>query len=213
MVLRILLMVSLLFCGSCATSPGQKTAVGAVVGAGIGAGLGAIIGQKTGGSKGQGAAIGAVLGGALGGTYGNRLDKQAKELAAIAETRRTENGIITKLQSDILFASGKDNLKSEAQNSLNQIADIIKKYPEDRLKVIGHTDSDGSESLNNTLSLKRAESVRQQLVKAGVPQEHINIIGLGESQPIAANTDANGKQLNRRVEIEISVDEKAIPKK
>lgn len=213
MFFRLSLIVALIFCSSCATSPGQKTAVGAVVGAGIGAGLGAIIGQKTGGSKGQGAAIGAVLGGALGGTYGNRLDKQAKELAAIAETRRTENGIITKLQSDILFASGKDNLKVDAQNSLNQIADIIKKYPEDRLKVIGHTDSDGSESLNNTLSLKRAESVRSQLVKAGVPQEHINIIGLGESQPIASNTDANGKQLNRRVEIEISVDEKAVPKK
>lgn len=196
----------------CATSPGKKTAAGAGIGAAVGAGLGAVIGHRT-GNKGGGALIGAAVGGMFGGAIGNRLDKQAKELAEIAETRRTENGIITKLKGDILFASGKDVLRPEAINNLNQIAEIIRKYPEDRLKVIGHTDSDGSNELNAALSQRRAEAVRAQLVKGGVPQEYINTYGMGEAQPVASNATAEGKQLNRRVDIEITVDESAVNKK
>jgi outer membrane protein OmpA-like peptidoglycan-associated protein len=211
-LLRLVIIGALVFNFGCATSPGKKTAVGAGIGAVVGAGLGAVIGHRS-GNKGQGALIGAAVGGMFGGAIGNRLDKQAKELAAIAETRRTDNGIITKLKGDILFASGKDSLRPEAINNLNQIAEIIKKYPEDRLRIVGHTDSDGSDALNATLSEKRAKSVRDQLIKAGFPQEFASTFGMGEAQPIASNTTADGKQLNRRVEIEITVDEASVPKK
>ena len=209
--LKLLLVFSLITSFGCATSPGEKTAVGAGVGAAIGAGLGAVIGHRS-GKKGEGALLGAAIGGVFCGLAGNSFDKQAKELAAISETRRTDNGIITKLKGDILFASGKDALKSQATDSIDQISAIIRKYPEDRLRVIGHTDTDGSEALNAALSLRRANAVKAQLIRGGVPSEYIMALGMGESQPVASNTSAEGKQLNRRVEIEITVDEATLQK-
>lgn len=209
--LRILIAISLIASLGCATSPGKKTAAGAGIGAAIGAGLGAVVGHRT-GKRGEGALLGAAVGGIFGGLAGNSLDRQAKELEAIAETRRTDNGIITKLKGDILFASGKDALRNEAVNNIDQISAIIRKYPEDRLKIIGHTDSDGSDSLNAKLSLARADSVKAQLIRGGVPAEYITTFGMGESVPVASNTTADGKQLNRRVEIEITVDEATLQK-
>lgn len=202
----------LLFVIGCATSAGKKTKWGAGIGAAVGAGVGAALGARS-GNAGKGALAGAAVGGLFGTVAGNRLDKQAEELAEIAETRRTEDGIVTKLQGDILFSSGKDQIQEDARMSINRIAEIVRKYPEDKLKVIGHTDSDGSNELNAKLSQKRAESVRDQLVKGGVPADVINTYGMGESQPVASNTSKDGKQLNRRVEIEISIDEDKVPKK
>src|SRR5689334_10797084 len=83
------------------TTPGKDTAIGAGAGAAAGAGLGAIIGNQS-GHAGSGALIGAAAGAVLGGAVGNHMDKQAKELAQIAETRRTDQGIITKMKGDIL---------------------------------------------------------------------------------------------------------------
>lgn len=203
------LVLSMIFSVSCATQPGKKTAIGAGVGAAVGAGLGAVIGHRT-GKKGEGALLGAAVGGLFGGLAGNSLDKQAKELEAIAETRRTDEGIVTKLKGDILFATGKDALRPEAKGNIDQIAAIIRKYPEDRLTVVGHTDSDGSDAVNNALSQRRADAVKYQLILGGVPAEYIVTVGAGKTQPIADNKSAEGKQLNRRVEIEITVDEAAL---
>lgn len=211
-LMKSFLAFTMIFSFGCATSPGEKTAIGAGVGAAVGAGLGAVIGHRT-GKKGEGALIGAAVGGVFGGLAGNSLDKQAKELEKIAETRRTDEGIVTRLKGDILFASGKDTVRSEAKNNLNQIAEIIRKYPEDRLRIIGHTDSDGSDALNAELSQKRADAVKYQLILGGVPAEYITTVGMGESQPVASNKTADGKQLNRRVEIEITVDEAALNQK
>lgn len=213
LIARFLVVLSITFyISSCATSPGKKTKIGAGVGVLVGAGVGALIGSKS-GKGGEGAAIGAAVGGLFGGAIGNRLDKQAKELAEIAETRRTDNGIITKLKGDILFASGNATLKVDAANNISKIAEIIRKYPEDRLRVVGHTDSTGSDSLNAKLSTQRADSVRKQLIQSGVPAEFVSTFGMGETQPIASNTTGDGRQQNRRVEIEITVDESALPKK
>ena len=196
----------------CETSPGKRTAVGAGVGAAAGAGLGAIIGHQS-GKKGEGALVGAALGGLLGGGIGNYLDKQAKELAEIAETRRTDNGIITKLKGDILFDSGKSYLRPEASSKIEQIGQIIAKYPEDRVTVIGHTDSQGSNELNANLSTKRAQAVYNKLVSAGVPAIYVEAQGMGEMRPVASNATAIGRAKNRRVELEIRIDEKAFKKK
>lgn len=207
-----LIVILLLGSFGCATQPGKKTAVGAGVGAVIGAGVGAIVGKKS-GKSGEGALVGAALGGAFGGAIGNRLDKQAKELAEIAETRRTEEGIITKLKGDILFDTNKYMLKDKAVDSIDKIAAIIKKYPEDRLRVVGHTDSTGNPELNADLSRKRADSVKKRLAEGGVPADVITTYGMGETKPVASNGTVEGRRLNRRVEIEITVDEKSIPKK
>ncbi len=209
---NLLLVITIFSFLGCASSENRRTGIGAGVGAAVGAGLGAIIGHQS-GNRDKGAAIGAVLGGLAGGSYGAYLDQQAKELAAIAETRRTEEGIITKLKGDLLFDSGNANLKSGAKDKVDQIAAIIIKYPEDRVRVIGHTDSQGADSFNAKLSVKRAESVYRRLVGQGIPAEFVEAQGMGELQPVASNATSHGRQLNRRVELEIVVDEEAYKNK
>jgi outer membrane protein OmpA-like peptidoglycan-associated protein len=191
-------------------SAGKKTAIGAGVGVAAGALLGSVVGKQSGDKK-KGAMAGAVLGGALGAAIGNRLDKQAKELEKVAETKRTEQGIVTQLKSDILFESGKSDLKPKAIESISQLGVILKKYPENVITVKGYTDNQGSDDKNKTLSEVRAENVKKQLVKAGVPVATVSIVGMGESEPIADNTTAEGRSKNRRVEVEIAVDESKVP--
>lgn len=193
------------------TSPGKRTAIGAGVGAAAGAAVGAVIGHQS-GNRGQGALIGAALGGGLGGLIGNRLDKQAKELEAIAETKRTEQGIVSKLKSDILFDTGKADLKPQANENLGKMAAILKKYPENVLTIKGYTDNTGSAAINKTLSEKRADAVKTQLIAGGVPANTISTLGMGPSNPVAPNTSNDGRAQNRRVEVEITVDESKVPK-
>lgn len=206
--IALVLTVSALGLTSC-TSPGKRTAVGAGVGVAAGAAVGAIIGHQS-GNRGKGAAFGAALGGALGGTIGNRLDKQAKELEKIAETRRTEDGIITKLKSDILFDTGKSALKNP--DNLAQMSAILKQYPENVLTIKGYTDATGTKQINNPLSKQRAEAVRAQLIAGGIPAATISALGMGAENPVGDNKTTAGRAQNRRVEIEITVDETKVPK-
>lgn len=191
-------------------SAGKKTAAGAGIGAAAGAVLGSVVGNQHGDKK-KGALIGAALGAALGGTIGNRLDKQAKELEKIAETKRTDQGIITKLKSDILFDTGKSDLKPAAKDNIAKLASILKKYPENVITVKGYTDSMGSDSVNKTLSEKRAQAVKESLAQGGVPNETLSTVGMGKENPVADNKSADGRSKNRRVEIEITVDESKVP--
>jgi len=194
-----------LLISSCA-SDNKRAYTGAGIGALTGGALGAVLG------KGKGAAIGAVIGGSIGGYVGHRMDNQAKELEKIAETKRTEQGLVTKLKSDILFDSGKSDLKPAARDSLQKMAIIMKKYPENVLTVKGYTDNTGSTDINEVLSEKRAKAVKEQLVAAGLPEPVIGTHGMGPSNPIADNTSLVGRKQNRRVEIEITVDESKLPK-
>ena len=190
----------------CASSEHKNALRGAGIGALAGGAIGAIAG------KGKGAAIGAAIGASLGGYVGHRMDKQAKELEKIAETKRTEQGLVTKLKSDILFDTGKADLKAEAKNNLKQMAEIMKKYPENVLTIKGYTDNTGKSEKNQSLSAKRASSVKEQLVLAGLSESVITTQGMGPQNPIADNTNADGRKQNRRVEIEITVDESKVPK-
>ena len=185
----------------------KRTTIGAAAGTAIGAGAGAVLGDK------RAAVIGGVIGGGLGAYAGSRMDKQAKELEKIAETKRTDEGLVTKLKSDITFDTGKATVKPDAKENLRQMAAIMKKYPENVLTIKGFTDSTGSEPLNDRLSEQRAASVEKELVKNGLPEKIIDIRGFGEDQPVAPNDTAEGRSQNRRVEIEIKVDESKLPKK
>lgn len=207
---KVLVLTVCAFLSAGCTTPGKRTAIGAGGGAAAGAGLGAIIGHQT-GSAGKGAAIGAAVGAVLGGSIGNRLDKQAKDLAQIAETQRTENGIITKLRNDLLFDSGSADLKPQAKTSLDQIAGIVKQYPENQLVVVGYTDNKGSDSYNQQLSEQRARSVKLALISGGVPSSTIEAMGQGKSNPVASNDTADGRAKNRRVELNITPDPKRAP--
>ena len=182
----------------CATA-GKRTAIGAGGGAAAGAGVGALIGGW------EGAAIGAGVGALAGGSVGLYLDKQAKELEEVAETKRTENGVLVRMKSEILFDSGSAVLKPEAIAQIEKVGDILAKYSDDRIRVEGHTDSVGSSSMNEQLSLRRADAVKRVLLGRGVAERQITALGMGETQPIADNKTPSGRSANRRVELHVDV--------
>lgn len=203
---NIMVCFCITFLLSGCASENKRAYMGAGIGAAAGAGIGALVG------KGKGAAIGAALGGVLGGYAGHRMDKQAKELEKIAETKRTEQGLVTKLKSDILFDSGKAELKDGAKKNLSEMAGIMKKYPENVLTIKGYTDNTGKADLNSALSAQRANAVKEQLIAHGLTEAAIATNGMGPANPIADNATAEGRKQNRRVEIEITVDESKLPK-
>ncbi len=210
--LLVILTTAAAVLSGCATGENQNTYKGVGIGAAAGAALGAIIGNNN-GDAGKGAAIGAVLGGTVGGVVGKRMDNQAKELAKVAETKRTEQGLVTKLKSDILFETGKAELKDQAKTNLTEMATIMKKYPENILTIKGYTDSTGSVQTNEALSKKRAEAVKVQLVNNGIPATVVSTTGLGPANPVGDNKTDLGRKQNRRVEIEIAVDQSKVPNK
>lgn len=193
-------------CASDTRSKNKKTMAGAGIGTAVGAGIGAVLG------KGKGAVIGGVIGGGLGGYAGHRMDKQAAELEKVAETKRTEMGLVTKLKSDILFNTEEADLRPAAKGNIREMAAIMKKYPENVLTIKGYTDNTGTSVINEKLSQERAKAVKVQLINAGLPGEDIAIQGLGPANPVAANTSVKGRSQNRRVEIEVTVDEAKVPK-
>jgi outer membrane protein OmpA-like peptidoglycan-associated protein len=184
--------------GGCAT-PGKNTAIGAGGGAAVGAGVGAIAGGW------KGAAIGAVVGGAAGGAIGNYLDKQAQELQQVTDARRTENGILVDLKSSLLFTTNSAVVKPKAVEEIAKLGDILAKYPQDRIRIVGYTDNTGSAAYDEKLSLHRAEAVREVLVSRGVEQRQMLVEGAGQANPIAENSTPEGRAKNRRVELHIDV--------
>jgi outer membrane protein OmpA-like peptidoglycan-associated protein len=209
--LSSLIGISILGSGCSTIQENPNTAKSAGIGAAAGAVVGAIIGHQT-GNREKGALIGAALGAGVGGVVGQRMDKQQKELEKIAETKRTETGLITKLKSDILFDTGKSDLKPQAKENIAQLAAIMKKYPENVLTVKGYTDSTGSDKVNVPLSKKRAEAVQAHLVANGVPGATVSSLGLGASNPVDSGKTKDALSKNRRVEIEVTVDESKVPK-
>ncbi|WP_413288615.1 OmpA family protein [Bdellovibrio sp. HCB337] len=196
---------------ACASGDNKNAINKAGIGAAVGAVAGAVIGHQT-GKRNEGAMIGAALGAGIGGAVGHRLDKQQKELEKIAETKRTEQGLITKLKSDILFDTGKADLKPAAKTNISQLAGIMKNYPENVLTIKGYTDNTGSDKVNKPLSEKRAKAVRDALVSNGIPDATVSFVGMGSENPIDAGKTKDALSKNRRVEIEITVDESKVPK-
>ena len=193
------LVLSMMGAG-CAT-PGKRTAVGAGAGAIVGAGAGALIGKGWGG-----AAVGAAAGAVAGGAVGNYLDKQAQELEKVAPVERTPEGaIVVKMPGDLLFATNSATLSPQSVDEVNKLAEVLVKYPEDRIQVSGHTDSTGSDEYNKQLSLKRADAVAQVLLRSGVKSEQIATAGAGELQPVQSNDTPTGRAANRRVQLHIDV--------
>jgi outer membrane protein OmpA-like peptidoglycan-associated protein len=121
----------------------------------------------------------------------------------ILETRDTVRGLVVRL-GDVLFATGKYELRPEARERLAKLSGIVLAHPGLSLSVEGHTDNVGTESFNQTLSEQRASSVRAYLIAQGLDPGTISATGYGLSQPVAENTTAAGRQQNRRVEIVVS---------
>jgi outer membrane protein OmpA-like peptidoglycan-associated protein len=129
--------------------------------------------------------------------------KLLAQLNAILQTQDTPKGLVVHM-SDVLFATGRYELKPGAKLALAKLAGVILAYPGLTLEVNGYTDSTGSDEVNQTLSDKRAEAVRIFLVSQGVAPSSITAQGFGDANPVASNDTAQGRQLNRRVDMIVS---------
>ena len=145
----------------------------------------------------------------VGDVIGLYIDKQSASLAALesAKTERVDETIRMTWDSNVLFGFDSAMLKTDGQTQIERMANIFQKYPDTHIVVAGHTDSQGDEDYNFTLSERRALSVRNCLIDAGVPHSRIETVGFGEFRPVATNDTEEGQRLNRRVEIEIHPNE------
>ena len=121
----------------------------------------------------------------------------------ILETRDTPRGLVVNM-GDVLFDTGKFDLRSQAREKLAKLSGIVLAHPGLKLAIEGYTDSTGSDELNRKLSQDRADAVRGYLTEQGLPQDSVTAQGFGKSEPVADNNTAAGRQKNRRVEIVVS---------
>jgi outer membrane protein OmpA-like peptidoglycan-associated protein len=126
-----------------------------------------------------------------------------KQLNTILQTQDTQRGLVVRM-SDVLFATGRYELRPEAKLALAKVAGVLLSYPGLKLEVDGYTDSTGRDEVNQTLSDRRAEAVRNFLVAQGVSPDAITSQGFGDANPIASNDTTQGRQLNRRVDMIVS---------
>ncbi len=202
---RIAAVGSLALLTACANmSPqGQNTAMGAGAGAAVGAGLGALIGDS---SKAAliGAGIGTVVGGVVG--YNWKGIKQDVEQSGasdlgVAVIEMPDGTLKVNIPSHVSFDTGKADLKPELLPVLDSVARALAQHPELRAKAIGYTDSTGSDAVNLPLSQRRAGAVTQYLAGQGVASSRLSAEGRGAANPIGDNGTAEGRALNRRVEL------------
>ena len=127
------------------------------------------------------------------------------QLNQVLQTRDSARGLIVSMP-DVLFDFNQYTLKPDARERLAKISGIVLAYPDLKLEIEGHTDSIGSDEYNQTLSEKRAATVRDYLVTSGVSINNVVARGLGKADPVADNSTAAGRKLNRRVEMVVSGD-------
>ncbi len=152
-------------------------------------------------------------------------DQQAEELAAASANARSDQALIAKQEQqlrelnakktkrglvvtlgDVLFNTNKSELKSGGVHNVQKLADFLKQYPQRSVLIEGYTDSTGSESHNQALSERRANSVKAALIDHGITSDRVTTRGYGEEYPVTGNDTAANRQLNRRVEIIFSDD-------
>src|SRR5438552_6902882 len=189
------------------TDDHAKAKKGAIIGGVAGAVAGAILGNNRGHhSSKRGAVVGGVVGTAAGAIVGAMMDKQERELRQIEGvnvTRTADNELNVTVRNEVLFDFNSAGLRSASRDSLREMAGVFEKYPNTTIEVAGHTDSIGTAAYNQRLSERRADNVVNYLEQLGVRRSRLDGIGYGESQPRATNSTANGRQLNRRVEIHV----------
>ena len=196
--------------GGCASM--TETQKGTAKGAGIGAVGGAVIGAVAGGKKGAviGAAVGGVAGGVAGNVWSKRMQDQKKQMeeatagTGVAVTQTPDNRLKLDIPSDISFDVGRADIKSNFRSVLDTFASGLVKNPASTVTIIGHTDSSGTDAVNNPLSINRAAAARDYLTTRGVASNRFTIDGRGSREPLVANDTAANKAKNRRVEIYVA---------
>ncbi|MBS1155546.1 MAG: hypothetical protein H6R07_1470 [Proteobacteria bacterium] len=214
--MKKILIVSLMasFLAGCATDEFgnsrsmTNTEKGAIIGVLGGAAAGAAIDHN---KRGRGALIGAIGGGLAGGAVGAYMDSQAKDLqkqlapevarGAISIDKRADNSIKVVMTAATAFDSNSAVVKTGFHPTLNKIADVVNKYGKTTITIEGHTDSQGSDQVNQTLSERRAVAVDEYLQANKVAPQRLTALGRGEKMPVADNGSEAGRARNRRVEL------------
>jgi len=197
-----------LLLGGCANmdQTQQDTAKGAAVGAAAGAVLGAVLGDSREDTA-TGAAIGAVGGAIAGNVWSKRMQQQKEQMETATEgtgvtvSQTEDNRLKLDIPSDISFDTNRYDIKADFRPILDQFASTLQDNPAALVQIVGHTDSTGSDAINNPLSVNRAASTRDYLAARGVASNRISIDGRGSREPIATNDTVEGRAKNRRVEI------------
>lgn len=180
---------------------------GTATGAAIGAATGAVIGSATGGKAATGAVIGGVIGAVAGNVWSKNMEEKRREMeqatagTGATVTRTSDNQLKIEVPSDVSFAVGSATIEPRLRPVLDSFASGLGSQPSMLVRVVGHTDSTGSDAINDPLSLRRAESVRNYLEDRGVSASRIEVAGRGAREPVASNDTAEGRAKNRRVEI------------
>jgi outer membrane protein OmpA-like peptidoglycan-associated protein len=138
---------------------------------------------------------------------------EAQRLAAELQnvkTAQTSRGLVLTLD-DVLFDTGRSDLKSGSRRTLDQIAQFLNEHPERRVQIEGFTDSQGANDYNLELSQSRADAVATAIIQRGIDAQRVRALGYGEGFPVASNSNEGSRQLNRRVEIVVANDDEPIP--
>lgn len=195
-------MLALIGCAD--MTPNQQ---GAAQGAVIGAVAGAILSSATGGSAGTGAVLGGAAGAIGGNLWSQRMQEKQRAMeqatagSGVAVSRTPDNQLKLEVPSDISFAVNSAALEPRLRPVLDAFAHGLGQDRSTLVRVIGHTDSSGSDAINDPLSLRRAESVRGYLEDRGVRGDRIEVAGRGSREPLASNDTPEDRARNRRVEI------------
>ena len=190
---------------------GEEKTSKTAIGAGIGAGAGAVVAylankDEKSGTRNKRILAAAAGGGAIGGGIGYYMDAQEAKLrkqlrGSGVSVQREGDNVNLIMPGNITFGSGRSAIASDFYDVLNSVAVVLKEYDKTLVVVAGHTDSDGSAALNQTLSEERANSVASYLKSQGIKTVRLEPVGFGATQPLVSNSSAANKAQNRRVEI------------
>lgn len=190
----------LVSCSTYEPSTARDTGIGAAAGAAIGA-------MAHSSNRTHGAVAGAAIG-ALGGyIWSSQMEKQRREMqqatqgTGVKVTQTPDNQLKLEVPSDISFDTGRADIKSNFKPILDKFAQTLNENPATTVRIVGHTDSTGSDAINDPLSVNRAASARTYLTTRGVNSQRIAIDGRGSREPIGDNSTDAGRATNRRVEI------------
>ena len=209
LILTACLVSTLVFSGCASMS---KSAKGGAIGTAAGGAAGAVIGRASGNTA-MGAVIGAAVGGVTGAIIGKQMDKQAAEIEAEVPGVRVERvgeGIVIEFKNEVLFGFDKFNIQSNAKESLDNLVTILNKYPDTNIEIHGHTDSQGTEKYNKSLSERRAKAVSDYLKSNEIDGKRLAVKAFGEEMPVQTNETEDGRAKNRRVEFAITANDKMI---
>ncbi|MDO9096170.1 MAG: OmpA family protein [Rubrivivax sp.] len=204
-IAAVALAVGALVLSGCESMSEREKGTG--TGAAVGAVGGAILGSG-GGNAGRGAVIGGAIGAVAGNLWSKRLEDKRKAVerasagTGVEVVRTNDDRLKLNVPSDVSFDTGSAAIRP----AMRPVLDEVSRNIDDglRLQIIGHTDSTGNDTINEPLSLDRARSVRDYLVARGVPSQRISVAGQGSREPVASNTNDQGRAQNRRVEIFLS---------